>query len=90
MVYYNMENGLQSKKLHFRADGQLIADMEVVTDGAFAHRARDGEWASEVEAKAVFLRIAQTPSTDYDYVGLVLAASSYVEDCLGRAEILQM
>jgi len=42
-VYDNMENGLQSKKLHFRADGQLIADMEVGTDGAFAHRARDGE-----------------------------------------------
>jgi len=79
-----MENGLQSRKLHFRADGQLIADMEVRTDGAFARRARDGEWDSEVEAKASFLCIAQTPSTDYDYVGLVLAASSYVGRLFGE------
>ena len=84
-VCYNMENGLQSRKLHFRADGQLIADMEVRTDGAFARRARDGEWDSEVEAKASFLCIAQTPSTDYDYVGLVLAACFDVEGCLGKS-----
>jgi hypothetical protein len=73
-----MENGPQSKKLHFRADGQLIADMEVGTDGAFARRARDGEWASKVEAKGSFLVHHPNP---FDRLRLCRACSSGVLLC---------
>jgi hypothetical protein len=83
-VYYIKKNGLQSKKQHFRADGQLMAEMKLGKDGGFARRARDGEWDSEVQAAAVFLCIAQTPWTNHNYVGLILAASPYFEGCLER------
>ncbi|KAF7505153.1 hypothetical protein GJ744_001219 [Endocarpon pusillum] len=82
-VYY-IKDGSQSKKQHFRADGQLMPETRSGETGAFARRARDGEWVSEVQAAAVFLCIARTPWTNYNYVGLILSASPYVAGCVER------
>jgi Heterokaryon incompatibility protein (HET) len=82
-VYY-IKDGSQSKKQHFRVDGKLISDTKPEESGAFARRARGEEWESEVQAAAVFLCIARTPRTDYNYVGLILSSSPYVAGCMER------
>ena len=61
-----------------------MSDTRPEETGAFARRARDGEWDSEVQATAVFLCIARTPWTNYNYVGLILSASPFVAGCMER------
>lgn len=86
-VHY-IKDGSQSKKVHFRADGQLMPETRPEETGAFARRARDGEWASEVQAAAVFLCIARTPWMNYSLVGLILSASPHVAGCVERVGII--
>ena len=83
-VHYIKTDGSQSKKQHFRADGQLMPETRSGQTDAFARRARDGEWVSEMQAAAVFICIARTPWANYKYVGLILGASPYVAGCLER------
>ena len=83
-LYYTKKDGTQSKKQHFRADGQLMAQTMPGKTAAFARRARGGEWAPEIEAAAIFLCIARTPWANYNYVGLVLSTSPTVPGCLER------
>ncbi|KAL8747611.1 MAG: hypothetical protein Q9190_000546 [Brigantiaea leucoxantha] len=78
-VYY-IKDGSQSKKQHFRTDGQLMPG----ENGAFARRAQNGEQMSEVHAAAVFLCVARTPWTNYNYVGLILSSSPKVAGCMER------
>ena len=74
-MYYVKKDGKQSKKGHFRADGQLMAENRPGNDGAFARRAvnpgqNDRQRVDEVLAKAAFFCIVKTSWTNYNYVGL--------------------
>ena len=82
-VYYE-EKGHQSAKRHFRADGQLMPETSSREQGVFARRACEGEFTLEFNATAAFLCIGRTPKFNYDYVGLIICPSLYVEGCRER------
>ncbi|KAK3351081.1 heterokaryon incompatibility protein-domain-containing protein [Neurospora tetraspora] len=78
-VYYrNPQKNTTSKKLHFRADGQLMPQVAPSASSNIAciRRARGEEWEDEVHGQGVFLCIGRTPWMNYNYVGLVLSWSS--------------
>ena len=74
-VYY-IKNGVESKKAHFRTDGQLMPVSTSLETDTSARRARGEEFAQELQASAVFLCIAKTPWRNYNYVGLILSKSA--------------
>ena len=78
-VYYrNPQKNTTSKKLHFRADGQLMSQVgsSVSSNVPCIRRARGQEWEEDVHGQAIFLCIGRTPWLNYNYVGLVLSWSS--------------
>ena len=83
-AHYIKKDGSQSKKAHFRADGQLMPEVRPGETGAFARRARGEEWDENVQATAVFFCIARTPWMNYNYVGLILSASPDDASCMER------
>lgn len=82
-VYY-IKNGVESKKAHFRMDGQLMPVSTPMGTDTFACRARGEESTLELQASAVFLCIAKTPWRNYNYVGLILSESAEQPGCLER------
>jgi hypothetical protein len=81
---YFIKNGVESKKVHFRMDGQLMPVITPTGTETFARRARVDEFTMELQASAVFLCIAKTPWRNYNYVGLVLSKSAEHPGCLER------
>lgn len=83
-IHYTHKDGSTSKRQHFRADGQLMAENMPGNGERSARRAHGGEWEMEVHAEAFCLCVAKTPWMNYNYVGLVLGRSTRQFGCLER------
>lgn len=88
-VYYrDPQRNTTSKKIHFRADGQLMPQIvpSVSPSVACIRRARGTECEDRVHGEAVFLCIGRTPWLNYNYVGLILSwsPSPHSPGCMER------
>lgn len=81
---HHIKNDVESKKIHFRMDGQLTPVAVPGETETFARRARGEEMALEMQASATFLCIAKTPWRNYKYVGLILSKSVDEAGCMER------